>query len=228
MVEEGAYRQKSNAIGVSWVGDETWTDYTLTLKARKLSGAEGFLILFGRKGGDKYWWDIGGWGNRDHGIEFNRTPVGRHVGGKVEPNRWYDVKVELAGQRIRCYLDGKLIHDETAAGTQRFLALAGRDDDSGDLVLKVFNTSADPVATTLSLNGLDRIAPEGEITVLRSDHLDDNNSLDNPARVVPATSRVTIRRTADAEEVGAPDVAPEVLFCWFLLRSVPRSLRPVR
>lgn len=189
-VEDGAYRQKNNAVGVSWVGDETWTGYTLTLKARKLSGAEGFLILFGRKGEDKYWWNIGGWGNRDHGIELNRTPVGRHVGGKVEPNRWYDIKVELAGQRIRCYLDGKLIHDETAAGSQRFLALAGRDDDSGGLVLKVINTSPDPVATTLSLSGVDRIAPEGEVTVLRSDRLDDNNSLDNPAKVVPATSKI--------------------------------------
>jgi alpha-L-arabinofuranosidase len=189
-VEDGAYRQKGNAIGLSWAGDETWSDYTLTLKARKLSGAEGFLVCFGRKGEDKYWWNIGGWGNRDHGIEFNRTPVGRRVAGKVDPSRWYDIKVELAGQRIRCYLDGKLIHHETAQGTQRFLAVAGRDE-AGDLILKAINTSADPVATTLSLSGLARVAPEGEITVLRSDRLDDNNGLDHPTKVVPVTARMT-------------------------------------
>jgi len=188
--EDGAYRQKNSVIGVSWIGDEAWSDYTLTLKARKLAGAEGFLILFGRKGEDKYWWNLGGWGNREHGIEFNRTPVGRHVAGKIEQGRWYDIKVALQGRRIRCYLDGKLVHDESAPGTERFYALAGRDEDRGELILKVINTSPDPVATTLSLSGVERVSPEGEVTVLRSERLDDNNSLDNPMRVVPTTSKI--------------------------------------
>ncbi len=60
-------------------------------------------------------------------IELNQSPVGRHVRGQVETGRWYDVKVELAGNRIRCYLDGKLIHDETAPATEHFYAVAGRE-----------------------------------------------------------------------------------------------------
>ena len=52
-VTDGAYRQNDTAVGLSYFGDESWTDYTLSLKARKLRGAEGFLVAFGRKGQDK-------------------------------------------------------------------------------------------------------------------------------------------------------------------------------
>jgi hypothetical protein len=131
-VVEGAYRQSDPVVGLSYFGDQTWSDYTLTLKARKLAGAEGFLIVFGRRDGNKYWWNLGGWGNREHGIEFNRSLVGRHVRGSIEANRWYDIRVELKGRGIRCYLDDKLVHQESAVDAERFFALAGYDQSSGD------------------------------------------------------------------------------------------------
>jgi len=37
-------------------GDKSWTDYTLTCKAQKISGAEGFLILFRIAGDDDRMW----------------------------------------------------------------------------------------------------------------------------------------------------------------------------
>lgn len=191
IVQEGAYRQNQQAVGLSYFGDENWSDYTLTLKARKIRGPEGFLVVFGRKGQSKYWWNLGGWGNREHAIELNQSPVGRHVQGQIETDRWYDVKVELAGNRIRCYLDGDLVHDETAPATEHFYATAGRDETSGDLIVKAINTASEPVAATLSLQGLDRIQPDAIVTVLASTDLSDNNSLDEPKRVTPTESRIT-------------------------------------
>ena len=94
-IADAAYRQSDDAVGLSYFGDENWRDYTLTLKARKLLGAEGFLIVFGHKGGNKYWWNIGGWGDQEHAIEFNQTPVGEHVPGHIQANRGYDMKIEL-------------------------------------------------------------------------------------------------------------------------------------
>lgn len=190
-VEAGAYRQNRQAVGLSYIGEESWSDYTLSLKARKISGAEGFLVIFGRKGQSKYWWNVGGWGNREHAVELNQSPVGRHVPGQVETGRWYDVRVELAGNRIRCYLDGKLIHDETAPATEHFYAVAGRDETGGDLIVKAINMAAEPVAATLSLRGLDRIKPDASVTVLTSASLSGNNSLDEPNRVAPAESRIS-------------------------------------
>ena len=31
--------------------------------------------------------------------------------GSIETGRWYDIRVEVKGSNIKCYLDGKLIHD---------------------------------------------------------------------------------------------------------------------
>ncbi|MGE5294455.1 MAG: alpha-L-arabinofuranosidase C-terminal domain-containing protein, partial [Solirubrobacterales bacterium] len=184
-VADGAYRQSQQAVGLSTFGDETWSDYTLTLKARKISGPEGFLIVFGRKDQSRFWWNVGGWGNSQHAIELNQTPVGRGVRGRIETDRWYDVKVELAGDRIRCYLDGTLIHDATAPTTERFFATAGYDAANGDLVVKAINTAGEPVAAKLALRGLDTIKPNAKVTVLTSADLADNNSLDEPTRVAP-------------------------------------------
>ena len=191
-VVDGAYRQGDAATGLSYFGDENWTDYTLTLKARKLNGPEGFLVAFGKKGGDKYWWNIGGWGNTRHAIEFNQNEVGAPRNGRVEANRWYDIKVQIEGRRIRCYLDGNLVHDVTASGTDRFFAEAGRDEGSGDILLKAINTSAQPVTTALNVAGMKKLASRAEITVLKSDRLDDNNSMEDPKKIVPVTSEAAI------------------------------------
>ena len=189
-VEDSTYRQNRRTNGLSSAGDETWTDYTLTLKARKLSGAEGFLVVFGRKGEDKYWWNIGGWGNTQHAIEFNQTAVGRPVRGRVEADRWYDVKVELSGNRICCSLDGQLIHDATAPRTDNFFAVAGRDEATGEIVLKAINTSAEPVSAKLAISGVRSLAPKAAVTTLASASLRDNNTLDEPRKVVPQTSEI--------------------------------------
>jgi alpha-L-arabinofuranosidase len=191
-VVDGAYRQTDQAVGLSFFGDENWSDYTLTLKARKIRGPEGFLICFARKGEERNWWNIGGWGNREHGIEFNQNSLGRHVPGSVEADRWYDIKVELSGQRIRCYLDEKLIHEEMARSPERFFALAGRDDQSGDLVIKTINAGNEPVAGTIDISGLKLAQKQVQLTVLKADGASDNNSLENPTRITPVVSSMSI------------------------------------
>lgn len=93
--------------------------YTYSLCAHKTGGQESFLIGFGGTGADNYyWWNIGGWGNTQHGVEkrsgANVNLVGAAVKGTVEPNRWYEIKIEVNGSRIRCFLDDKLVHDVQA------------------------------------------------------------------------------------------------------------------
>jgi alpha-L-arabinofuranosidase len=191
-VAGGVYRQGAEAAGLSCFGDASWTDYTLTLKARKLGGAEGFLIAFGRRGEDKYWWNVGGWGNREHALEFNQTGVGEHVPGEVELNRWYDVKIELNDRRIRCYLDGKLVHDVTAPKPQSLFASAGRDEATGDLILKVINTSTGSASAALTVSGAGHLRPDAQLLVLTSGKRSDNNSLEHPTRVAPTAAQLAV------------------------------------
>lgn len=190
-VTNGVYRQSRQGQAFSYFGDETWTDYTLTLKARNTGGGEGFLIVFGRKGGERFWWNLGGWGNTQHALEMNQTPVGAPVPGKIERERWYDVKIEISGSRIRCSLDGKLIHDATVPITQKFYAVTGHDAASGDVVIKAINLSNEAVPAKLNLQGLGPIAATAQATVLQSVSLSDNNNLEQPKKVAPTETTIS-------------------------------------
>ena len=202
-VADGVYRQARRGQGLSYLGDETWMDYTLSLKARKLSGGEGFLIVFGRRGADKYWWNLGGWGNTQHAIEFNQTPVGRPARGRIENDRWYDIKIALNGKQIRCYLDGELIHDATAPSTQKFYVVSGKDEETGDVIVKAINTADQKISASLKLTGVERVVLNATVTVLHSASVSDNNSLDEPTKVAPKESRLENASTDFAHEFPA-------------------------
>jgi alpha-L-arabinofuranosidase len=190
IVVDGAYRQSRDGQALSYFGDENWSDYTLTLKARKFTGGEGFLIVFGRKSGERFWWNLGGWGNSQHAIELNQTPVGRPVRGRIESDRWYDIKIELAGNRIRCFLDGELIHDAISTPPERFFVNAGREDASGELIVKAINLAAEPLVASVNVKGIHSLAGQAAVSVLQSALLADNNSLDEPHRIAPVESRI--------------------------------------
>jgi alpha-L-arabinofuranosidase len=194
-VVDGAYRQRDSSPNglLSCMGDETWSNYTITLKARKVGArGEGFLIAFGKKGGDKYWWNVGGFGNSQHDVELNQTLLGRAVRASLEADRWYDVKVVLKDRHIQCFLDGRQIHDITVPAQDRFFANAGRDEASGEMVIKAINVSPNPVSGAIHVAGLSNFASQGDVTVISSARLTDNNTMSNPKKVIPVTGQINI------------------------------------
>lgn len=132
-------------------GDMAWTDYTLELKARKLAGHEGFLILFHiGDDEDRVWWNLGGWENTKHGLELEETLDQKS--GRIETGRWYAIKVEVQGMSIKCSLDGQLIHDvkQIRRTTPGLFASATRDTQRGEIIVKVVNAAA--VAAVTEIN----------------------------------------------------------------------------
>lgn len=111
-VVDGALRQTSlDEDARALIGDPSWSNYTLSFKARKIAGAEGFLALFGMpstQDPEKSFWNIGGWGNTAHALQSAGLPENRRR-GQVETGRWHDIRVELAGNTVRTFLDGALI-----------------------------------------------------------------------------------------------------------------------
>jgi alpha-L-arabinofuranosidase len=188
---EGGYRQTELAQDCRAVaGDSNWTDYTITLQARKLGGAEGFLILFRvRDDQNWYWWNIGGWGNTRHAVERSiggsKMLACPQVAGSIETGRWYDIRIEVQGARIRCYLDGQLIHDFEDAPMPALYAVASRREPSREVILKVVNVSDRPQETEVRLQGGRRLASRAKVITLTSDSPDDENSLEHPTRVAP-------------------------------------------
>jgi alpha-L-arabinofuranosidase len=191
--QDGALRQTAEKEFIRAIaGDKTWTDYTLTLKARKISGAEGFLILFHIAGNeDRTWWNIGGWGNTADAIESGNTLDSKP--SHVETDRWYEVKLVVTGKNVKCYLDGQLVHDvdyDSGGKVMSLYAVAAKDEKSGDVIVKVVNASAQPLATELDLSGAKNLTGQGTATVLTSENPTDENSLANPLKVSPKTEAV--------------------------------------
>ena len=96
-------------------------DYTVSVRAQKLGGAEGFLVGFGMRNPQNFYWlNLGGWGNTVHRlqktVDGERSVFGPSVAGNIKVGRWYDIKIQVTGRRIQCFLDGKKILDVTDDG----------------------------------------------------------------------------------------------------------------
>jgi alpha-L-arabinofuranosidase len=175
-------------------GDPGWGDYTYSLKARKLGGAEGFLVMFHVLDRDNWvWWNLGGWGNVKHALERcehgNKSISSNEVQGQIETGRWYDIRIELKGQTIKCYLDNKLSHDVSSPRTNSMYAVASRVDATDEIIIKVVNVSGAAQDTQVELRGL-KVQPAGTATVLTSANPDDENSIAEPTKVAPVTQPI--------------------------------------
>lgn len=199
----GVYRQSGNPIPALSravpAKVEGKAAYTLTLRARKTGGNEGFLIGFGATDdANHYWWNLGGWGNQSHGIEKRRNgvtgPVGPTVPGHLETGRWYDIRIAVNGPRIQCFLDGKLIHEVTddESASAKFIASSVRDGRTGDIILKLVNVLPTDVRAKINLPGISStLQPNAALTVLSGDPKE-ANSFSHPHRLAPKTSSISV------------------------------------
>jgi alpha-L-arabinofuranosidase len=186
--QDGVLRQNGRGENIrAFAGDKSWKNYTYTLKARKLSGREGFLIPFLVQDEQaKGWWNIGGWDNTRHAIEMDGL-FADGVPGHIETNRWYDIRIDLNDTGVKCYLDDKLIHDVPYPRTKALYASASRAKGGHEIILKVVNGSAQTQPTDLSFSGVS-FGPSAREIVLSSERPEDENSLERPDKVLPRTS----------------------------------------
>ena len=162
-------------------------DYTYEVEATKTGGAEGFLIAFNCGDGDNYcWWNLGGWGNTQHGVEVctngSKTTVAS-VSGSLETGHAYRIKVEVNGTHVKCYLDGALLHDFTLPVSRKIYVSSNIDDEAGVLYVKLVNPSSTPQEATVNLAHASTTG--GSVVVLTSGNGTDENSLEHPDKVVP-------------------------------------------
>jgi alpha-L-arabinofuranosidase len=197
-VQDGVLRQSAIAPGITaFAGDPTWTDYTITLKARKLSGENGFQIYFHNKNpGQRLRWDLGGYNDSVHLLEIGITS--ESIKARIEPGRWYDVKIEIRGNSVTGYLDGKLVQElaDTRANVKSLCASAARDDASGDIILKIVNAASGAVRAQVDLKGAGAVAGRGKAIVLTSASPLDENTLEAPAKVSPKTEALKLFGTS--------------------------------
>ena len=96
-------------------GDTSWTDYEFTCQAKKIAGAEGFLLLCRADGNQYYWFNLGGWTNIRHALEKSNTSgnvsevAGTSVYGNINTDQWYNIRVRCEGTRLKLWLDDSLL-----------------------------------------------------------------------------------------------------------------------
>jgi alpha-N-arabinofuranosidase len=103
-------------------GAAEWTDYELTLEARKDEGYEGFLILFRASDEENFYWlNLGGWGNSQHALEKevkgSRKVIGPFVKGTVPAKTWIPIRIKVSGNRMECWMNRESVYaySDTAA-----------------------------------------------------------------------------------------------------------------
>ncbi len=200
-VQDGVLRQSGNTEDSrAVVGDPQWTDYTYRVKARKLGGREGFLVLFHVQDSDNFvWWNVGGWGNTRTILERATSGVKAEIGNvtsmAVETGRWYDLRIEVQGKSIRCFLDDKLITeavDTPSPAPDPLYATASREAKTGDVILKVVNVSGTPQALEIDLQGVQKV--EGGKAIVLAGQPGDVNSVEAPTKIAPETVRLKTKK----------------------------------
>jgi alpha-L-arabinofuranosidase len=198
IAQGGTYtRKNARGTSISFAGSSDWQDYSVSLKARKNAGRDGVLVVVRANGPEDYVaWHLGGWGNQQHGIECRlgqQDALIDRVSGSLEDGRWYEVRVELKGTRLDCYLDGQ--HVEAAEvpvrQTPSFFASATRDEVSKEVIVKAVNDSAVPVIANVQIHGWKNGLASGQATVLTSASPQDVNSFGASEKVFPVSTAVS-------------------------------------
>jgi hypothetical protein len=98
---------------ISYVGDNTWTDYTMSANARTVSSSTGWASLIFRilDGGDYYTFQIEPatqCAKLERRTDHSYTIL-REIYLSMSSNTWYELKVKVIGDSAYCYIDNALI-----------------------------------------------------------------------------------------------------------------------
>ena len=169
---------------VAYFGESDWENYTYTVEATKLDGAEGFIIPFAV--GDKdncFFWNIGGWDNTvstlqqiENGVKTGQIP-GTTKSFTVESGKTYNLKVEVNGRNIKCYINDELfIEYKVGSDCEAELYHVVSTDDSGDVIIKLVNVIQSNKTVAIDIKNFNA-ANKAVIYQVKGESLNDDNIL---------------------------------------------------
>jgi alpha-L-arabinofuranosidase len=198
----GVYQQTNTTTTPAYSTDlngvsTNWANYTISLRARKVSGSEGFLILFNWTDDNNWtWWNVGGWSNTKDGIEQmvngTKTTVASVSQTTIANNTWYDISIVVSNYTMQCYLNGTLIQtvNYSSNAASGIFASTTYNRAAGQVIVKAVNPYNSPMTTTFNLAGVNAIASNATLVQLTSGSPADENSLASPTYVSPVTNAI--------------------------------------
>lgn len=188
-------------------GEITSEGYIYKVRARKDAGNEGFLLIFNYVDDKNYCWlNLGGWNNTQHGIEQivdGAKGQVATVSGNIETGRWYDIELKVKGDSIFASLDGKEIFaSKLRANTlPGVFSTATLDENTGEVILKVANTSSENTTAEICLQG--KTISNAKLIRLSAKNGKEENTIDNPTNVYPTETFVTTSTDGAVVEIPA-------------------------
>lgn len=171
-----------------WDSPEEFSDCSISVKARKKSGDEGFILYFGMQGETGYVLNIGGWGNQTTAFQrmvgADMPQIPNNIAQQVETGRWYDIRIDIHGDSFTYSLDGKRMLEARIEQSRQYV-VSGYDETTGEEVIKFVNATEKPFTAGIELADAESVGRTGKAIVLTSGDPSDENSLDNPEKVVP-------------------------------------------
>lgn len=167
-------------------------NYTISLRAKKTGGAEGFLIPLAYKNGDYYWFNIGGWGNTQHAVEKEingQKSVLHSRAGSIQTNHWYDIRIEVKPNQALCYLDDVLLFT-VPINTGPVFVSATLHKQSQEVILKIVNTASEALTAKIEWKGI--TAPNSGRLITLAGQPETRNAMATPHLLVPEEDRITL------------------------------------
>ena len=195
----GCYQQTAQVADCyATAGSTNWANYTISVQARKVAGAEGFLVLFNFLDDNNWtWWNVGGWGNTLDGIEQmaggGKTILAQAAQTALATNTWYNLRVVLTNGMVQCYLNNTLV--QTTAYPSGLVASSTFARAAGQIVVKAVNPYNSPIATTFNITGVSSVATNASLIQLTSASAADENSFVAPTKIFPVTNTLAIAGT---------------------------------
>lgn len=85
------------------------------------------------------------------------------------------------------------MNNEEIAGQDSLYASAAIDKKSNEVIIKVVNASDEQKNTSFSIEGADKLAGQGTLTLLKGESLQSVNSLESPTAVSPVAKPVQLK-----------------------------------
>ena len=173
--------------------------YTYTVKARKVDGREGFLLVYNYQNDRDFdWFNIGGWGNSQNAIEQSmgggRTTIGGETRFSVETGRWYDLRVDVEGDSVTAYIDGKqeLTARHKNPNMRGVYSNSTLDERTNTLYIKVVNVGEGSTQGCVNLSNA--VAERAGMVRLASESGQDENTRIDPMAIHPRHIGVFVER----------------------------------
>ena len=184
--------------------------YTYKVKARKKSGAEGFLLVYNYQNDRDFdWFNVAGWGNTQNCIEQSvdggRMNISETVPFKVETDRWYDLQVNVTGDSVAAFIDGQLQFTarHKNPNMRGVFSNSTLDERTNTLYVKVVNVGEGATQGCINLAG--GLAERATMVRLAGESGQSENTRINPLAIHPL--HVDVFTEASGRQVNFP-VAP--------------------